>query len=211
MADIFSWDEVISAVAGEWLLPGTERASAAFLTTAAQCSRALFVAIVGELADGHNYIAAAARAGAAAVCVQRQPSEEDLAVLRDCGCGCILVADGLTAFQELALAHRRRFPDLFMLGVTGSCGKTSTNEICAAVLGQRWPGQVLKTRAIRTTTSECRELLHLTATTAAAVIEMGTNHQAKSPGWRPCRAELWAGLQYRRSAPGGVWRLVRRG
>jgi len=179
MADIFfSWDEVMSAVAGEWLLPGTGAGVSCVLDDSRSVrAGALFVAIVGELADGHNYIAAAARAGAAAVCVQRQLSEEDLAVLRDCGCGCILVADGLIAFQELALAHRRRFPGLFMLGVTGSCGKTSTKEICAAVLEQRWPGQVLKT--LGNTNNHFgvpRNLLRLTSATAAAVIEMGTNH-----------------------------------
>lgn len=179
MADIFFiWDDVRSAVAGEWLLPvAGEGVSCVLDDSRSVRAGALFVAIVGELADGHHYLAAAAQGGAAAVCVQRPPSDEDLAILRGCGCGCVLVRDSLAAFQSLALAHRRRFPELFMLGVTGSCGKTSTKEICAAVLEQRWPGQVLKT--LGNTNNHFgvpRNLLRLTSATQAAVIEIGSNH-----------------------------------
>ena len=76
MADIFfSWDEVKSAVAGEWLLPAAgEGVSGVLDDSRSVRAGALFVAIVGELADGHHYLAAAARAGAAAVCVQRPPT-----------------------------------------------------------------------------------------------------------------------------------------
>ena len=179
MAEVFfSWDDVKAAVGGTWLLPVSGAGVSCILDDSrAVRPGALFVAIVGELADGHSYMTAAAQSGAAAVCVQRPPTADELAVLRGCGCGCVQVSDSLAAFQALALAHRRRFPALFLLGVTGSCGKTSTKEICASVLEKRWPGQVLKT--LGNTNNHFgvpRNLLRLTASTQAAVIEMGSNH-----------------------------------
>ena len=81
------------------------------------------------------------------------------------------------ALQALARAHRRKFPDLVELAISGSSGKTSTKELCAAILEQRWPERVLKT--VGNTNNHYgvpRNLLRLTSETAAAVIEMGSNH-----------------------------------
>ncbi len=173
----FNWDELKAICGGEWLLAG----AGAGVDGVTDDSRIveqgmLFVAIAGEIADGHKYIVNAAKGGAAAVVVSRKPSDEELSELRMAGCGCLLVSDGLAAFQALAGAHRRRYTALPLVGVTGSCGKTSTKEMCAAVLAQKY-GNVVKT--IGNTNNffgAPRNLFRIDAGTGAAVIEMGSNH-----------------------------------
>lgn len=90
----------------------------------------LFVALPGERTDGHDYAAAAVRAGAAG-CLLSRPVEgtEDAAGF--------LVDDTLAALQTLGAAWRAALP-VQVLGVTGSVGKTTTKAIAAAVLGARY-------------------------------------------------------------------------
>jgi UDP-N-acetylmuramoyl-tripeptide--D-alanyl-D-alanine ligase len=64
-----------------------------------------------------------------------------------------------------------------VVGITGSCGKTSTKEMLAAVLERRYPGAVLKTEGnTNNHFGVPRNLLRLAGGHRAAVIEMGTNH-----------------------------------
>lgn len=174
----FTWSEIESVLAGRWLLPPKGDGVVSVLDDSRKCEPGcLFVAVVGELADGHDYVRNAAVAKSAAVLVQREPNSSTMDCLRENGCGCYLVDDGLAAFQKLANAHRRRFQKLPILAVTGSCGKTSTKEMCAAVLNVKWPRQVIKT--IGNTNNHFgvpRNLLRITEETCAAVIEAGSNH-----------------------------------
>ncbi|MBO7741348.1 MAG: UDP-N-acetylmuramoyl-tripeptide--D-alanyl-D-alanine ligase [Victivallales bacterium] len=138
---------------------------------------AIFVAIAGELTDGHRYVAAALEAGASGIIVQQEPDEAVMSRLASRPCPCLLVPDSLRAFQQLALKHLQSFSDLRVLAITGSCGKTSTKEMLAAVLSRRWPERVLKT--LGNTNNHFgvpRNLFRINESTAAAVIEMGTNH-----------------------------------
>ena len=178
----FSWTELLSLTGGQWLLPPAECTAQAGVTGVSDDSRqtprgSLFIAIVGEIADGHNFLPQAIAAGAGAVCLEKAPTAEMLQQMRDNCCPCLQVPDSLAAFQTLARAHGRKFPQLRILGITGSCGKTSTKEMCAAVLEQRWPGQVLKT--LGNTNNHYglpRNLLRLDQSHRLAVLEMGSNH-----------------------------------
>ncbi|MGK2942141.1 MAG: Mur ligase domain-containing protein, partial [Immundisolibacter sp.] len=96
----------------------------------------LFVALNGPRFDGHDYLAAAAAAGAAAALVQRA----------DPGLPCLVVADPLTALGQLAAAWRARF-QIPVLAVTGSTGKTSVKELLASALAGI--GSVLATHGNR--------------------------------------------------------------
>lgn len=94
----------------------------------------LFVALAGEHFDGHDFVMEAARRGAVGAMVARgwqAPAElpDRFAVIE--------VPDTLLALQQSAAAHRRRLP-VKVLAITGSNGKTSTKEMTAAVLGQRF-------------------------------------------------------------------------
>lgn len=94
----------------------------------------LFVAYKGEKADGHDYIPTAFDRGAACCLAERVPGGETRPVL--------LVPDVQKALEQIAAAYRATL-DLPVVGVTGSVGKTSTKEMIAAVLAQRF--SVLKT------------------------------------------------------------------
>jgi UDP-N-acetylmuramoyl-tripeptide--D-alanyl-D-alanine ligase len=87
----------------------------------------LFVAFVGERADGHDYVAAARAAGAIAVLSTRRVSG-----------GSILVADALQAMSVLATATVRRL-SATVIAVTGSAGKTSTKDLIAQLLERSGP------------------------------------------------------------------------
>ncbi len=91
----------------------------------------LFVAVVTETGDGHDFILDACRAGATGIVCQRPPMEPLPAVT------CIVVDNTQQALLDYAryiLARRA----IEVIGVTGSVGKTSTKEAIAAVLGMRY-------------------------------------------------------------------------
>ena len=174
----FTWDEIVGATGGRWLLEPRGDGVVAVEDDSRKVGQGvLFVAIVGETADGHAYVRKAAEGGAAAVCVQRKPEDDAMAAISAAGCGCLLVENGMRAFQSLANAHRRRFPTIPVVAVTGSCGKTSSKEMCAAVLDAHWPGRVVKTTGnTNNFFGVPRNLFRINEGTAAAVIEAGSNH-----------------------------------
>lgn len=87
----------------------------------------LFVALAGPNHDGHDYVAAALAAGAAAAMVQRVPPglAADAPLL--------VVADTLEALRALGVAARARMGGQ-VIAVTGSVGKTGTKEMLKLVL-----------------------------------------------------------------------------
>ena len=86
----------------------------------------VFVALRTDKRDGHDYLAAAMAAGASAALVSRADTALNLPQL--------VVDDPLRAFQSIAREHRRAFRGA-VVGVTGSCGKTSTKNLLARLLG----------------------------------------------------------------------------
>lgn len=88
-----------------------------------------FVALRGEHADGHDYVAAATSAGAVAALVARPVAVP--------GAAGILVRDPLLALGQVAALHRAHFAGP-VVAITGSVGKTTTKEMTAAVLAQRF-------------------------------------------------------------------------
>jgi UDP-N-acetylmuramoyl-tripeptide--D-alanyl-D-alanine ligase len=86
----------------------------------------VFVALRTDKRDGHDFLATAMAAGASAALVSR--ANPDLALPQ------LVVADPLRAFQTIAREHRRAFRGA-VVGVTGSCGKTSTKNLLARLLG----------------------------------------------------------------------------
>jgi UDP-N-acetylmuramoyl-tripeptide--D-alanyl-D-alanine ligase len=93
-----------------------------------------FVALQTEKRDGHDFLAAAAAAGAPAALVQRPVCTLDLPQL--------VVADPLAALQDIGRLHRLA-AGAKVIGVSGSAGKTSTKDLLARLLGE--PPAVLAT------------------------------------------------------------------
>jgi UDP-N-acetylmuramoyl-tripeptide--D-alanyl-D-alanine ligase len=127
---------------------------------------ALFVALVGERFDGHDYLDAAAAAGATGVVVHegaRVPA----------GVIGFHVPDTLRAFGLLARARRREVTGP-VIAVTGTNGKTSTKEMLAAVLGTRF--QVYATRAnLNNLVGVPTTILEAPDDADALVVEAGAN------------------------------------
>ena len=94
----------------------------------------LFVAIPGEKVDGHKFIPDVFAKGAAAVLSEQQ--------LEDPAGPCILVESTTKALRDLAEYYRKSL-DIKVVGITGSVGKTSTKEMIASVLSEKY--RVLKT------------------------------------------------------------------
>jgi len=98
----------------------------------------LYVALVGENFDGHDYAVQAAENGALCVLVERVPEGG----IPD-SCAVIRVDNTLRALQSLARRYRLHL-SISAIGVTGSNGKTSTKDLIASVLGQEF--EVTKTQ-----------------------------------------------------------------
>ena len=128
----------------------------------------LFVPIVGDRFDGHDFIPAAVEKGAAASLAHKGG---------EWNCPVIKVQSTDEAFRAMAGAYRARF-DIPVIGVTGSVGKTTTKELIASVLSQRF--DTLKNRGnLNNQTGVPLTLFRLTESHRAAVVEMGTNHHGE--------------------------------
>ena len=123
----------------------------------------LFIVLQGAR-DGHDFIPAAMEAGAAAVLCSRS--------VRDYPA--IIVEDPRKALGDIAREERRRI-GMKVVGVTGSVGKSTTKEMIAAVLSQRY-------RVSKTPENHNNDIgmpmaiLSMPEDTQVAVLEMGMNH-----------------------------------
>lgn len=89
----------------------------------------LYVARVGESMDGHQFVGSARDAGAVAALTTREV--EDLP--------CVVVDDIQDGFVALARGVLRAHPEITVIGITGSSGKTSTKDLLASVLSAAGP------------------------------------------------------------------------
>jgi len=142
----------------------------------------LFFALPGERTDGHDYVAQAFERGALVAIIQRDISYPAPVIdLRQPHLThettipnpplCIRVADSLRALQDIARFWRRKFSPR-IIGITGSVGKSTTKEVVAEVLSQRYrtlknPGNLNNEIGLPLT------LLRLSESTECAVLEMG--------------------------------------
>ena len=123
----------------------------------------VFIALVGEKHDGHDFVGEAINQGAIAVVVNRQ-LEIGNSITQ------YVVKDTLKAYQQIGSWWRSRFT-IPVIGITGSVGKTSTKELVAAVLSTQ--GKVLKTeKNYNNEIGVPKTLMQLTPEHDFAVIEM---------------------------------------
>jgi UDP-N-acetylmuramoyl-tripeptide--D-alanyl-D-alanine ligase len=121
----------------------------------------LFVAIAGEHVDGHDYASAAVAAGAAGVLASR-PLDVPT----------VVVPDVLTALGALAHHVLTQLPDVRVVAVTGSQGKTSTKDLLAQLLAEA--GTTVATRgSFNNELGLPLTVLRATAETDFLVLEMG--------------------------------------
>ena len=126
----------------------------------------MFIAIQGEKTDGHSYIQAALDNGSVCAMVCDAQYASDIPVIK--------VNDTVLALGKLASWYRGKFC-IPIAAVTGSVGKTTTKEFCAAVLSQRY--KTLKTKGnFNNHIGLPLTLCELDSSYEAAVVEMGMNH-----------------------------------
>ncbi|MDD2554963.1 MAG: UDP-N-acetylmuramoyl-tripeptide--D-alanyl-D-alanine ligase [Syntrophaceticus sp.] len=129
-------NDVIKAVRGELVQGGSNREiSGVSIDSRAIEPGDLFFAFPGESVDGHDFLEQVFEHGAAAAVISHPVNFQNRAAL-------IMVADPLTALQDLAYYYRRLY-SIPVVAVTGSTGKTTTKDLIAGVLEQRF--NVLKT------------------------------------------------------------------
>lgn len=161
---MFTINEIAQAVGGRITGDSNARVGGVSTDTRTIQRGDLYIAIKGENFDGNDFIAQAAKNGAAAAI-------SDRAQAADCGIPIILAEDSRTAQLKLARHYRDRF-SAKLCAVTGSVGKTSTKDMIYAVLSARF--NTLKTEGnFNNDIGLPRTLFRLNEDYGAAVIEMG--------------------------------------
>jgi UDP-N-acetylmuramoyl-tripeptide--D-alanyl-D-alanine ligase len=165
---------VAKATAGEVLQRGVA-AGGVETDSRKECAGKLFVAIRGDKNDGHAYLEAVVQGGAAGLIVDRPRHE--LPALDRIAPGrtpfVVRVGDTTQALLDLAAEHRRRMRAK-VVGITGSCGKTSTKEWLGAVLASAMP-TVRSPQSFNNQIGVPITLFGIQPDTRAAVVEIGTN------------------------------------
>lgn len=126
----------------------------------------LFIATKGERVDGHSFIPQAFEKGCLGVVCEKLPEDMEGA--------CILVEDSFKALQDIAAYYREQLT-VKVVGITGSVGKTSTKEVIASTLAQKY--NVLKTEGnFNNEIGLPLTILRIRKEHEVAVLEMGINH-----------------------------------
>ncbi len=143
----------------------------------------LFVALRGDRFDGHDFVPAVLAKGAVGAIVHDEyhlPSGAAAVRRKSSHSAPVLFGarDPLFAYQQLATHHRSRF-DIPVVAVTGSNGKTTTKDMVASVVAQRW--RTLKTEGnFNNKIGVPHTLFRLSGRHQAAVIEMGVDQQGQT-------------------------------
>jgi len=162
--------------AGGELLQGSPDAKLAGVTIDSRAVQAgqLFVAIVGPKNDGHDYLVGACERGAAGLLVD---ARRTLPPALAGSVPVVAVGDTTAALGRLARGHRAGFAGP-VVAITGSNGKTTTKEMCAAILGVDAPclknaGNLNNQFGLPLT------LLRRAESDASVVVELGMNHRGE--------------------------------
>ena len=123
---VFAPGQLAAWSRGCWTAPPAVPITGFTNDTRALAPGQLFVALKSGRRDGHDFLAAAAAAGAAGAVVGRADPA--------CALPQLVVADPLAAFQAIAREHRRGFSGP-VVAISGSAGKTSTKDLLALLLG----------------------------------------------------------------------------
>jgi len=129
----------------------------------------VFFAIKGENFDGHAFVNEVAQKKATAVVVEQKKVPQKLP-----GCAVLAVTDSVAALGQFAAAYRRDFTPPVAC-VCGSNGKTTTKELIASVLRQKF-STLSSEASFNNNIGVPLTLLRMEKTHEAAVLEAGTNH-----------------------------------
>jgi UDP-N-acetylmuramoyl-tripeptide--D-alanyl-D-alanine ligase len=159
---IFEPEEISSWSGGYWTKLPTIPIQGFAIDSRSSCEDALFVALRAER-DGHEFLSQAIVSGAIGGLVDHPISEVD--------CPQLVVQDTQEALQKIAAKYRSNFSGT-VIGVTGSCGKTSTKELLKVLLPKAYctEGNLNNHLGVPLTLSKVSSLIH-----DIAVVEAGIN------------------------------------
>jgi UDP-N-acetylmuramoyl-tripeptide--D-alanyl-D-alanine ligase len=162
-----SFEQIAALVGGKLHGVGAEKVTRVVTDSRSIRAGEFFVALSGDQFDGHDFLPAVKEAAAAGALVSHVNVDLN-------GFTQIEVPETLTALQRLARAYRNQLR-LKAIGVTGSSGKTSTKEMIASILGERF--SVIKTIGnYNNHIGLPLTVLAASSTDDFGVFEMGMNH-----------------------------------
>lgn len=127
----------IAPMCGALCLRASDRLVTEVQLDSRQCKNgSLFFALKGEQSDGFQYIEQAEKQGACAVVVDYRRAREALLRVR---CAVLAVTDVKQSLQVLAKNYVQLFDKVQSVGITGSCGKSTTKEALARILSALGP------------------------------------------------------------------------
>ncbi|MFD2190186.1 UDP-N-acetylmuramoyl-tripeptide--D-alanyl-D-alanine ligase [Pistricoccus aurantiacus] len=163
--EMWTLGELAKALGCECPIDTASRVESIITDSRKLASGQVFVALLGERFDGHEFISRAREAGALAAVVSRRV-DDPLPQL--------MVPDTRLALGLLGQARRLAW-DRPLAAITGNSGKTTVKEILAALLATQGP--VLATRGnLNNDIGAPLTLLELTSRHRQAVVELGANH-----------------------------------
>ena len=160
--------DAIAETCGGEVLRGGEPASSVVTDSRESCAGHCFFALRGGRQDGHAFVGDALRKGAVGTVIGTSPVER----LPRQGF-VVRVPDTGRALLQLAARHRRRHR-LRVVGITGSCGKTSTKDMLGQILADAMP-TVSSPRSFNNHIGVPLTLFSIRSETRAAVVEIGSN------------------------------------
>lgn len=183
---LLSWtDERITAAVGGVLQPGIKKGRGLLgevsTDSRVQNLNGIFVALKGEIHDAHDFLPQAIAGGASCLVVDHVPP-----TLQQSEVSIVIVSDTQKALGDMANYRRRLLSSICeqqVVGITGSCGKTTVKEMVTAILARKWPAGpdnpencVLKTQGnFNNLIGLPLSLLPLSVHNRVAVLEMGMN------------------------------------
>jgi UDP-N-acetylmuramoyl-tripeptide--D-alanyl-D-alanine ligase len=161
---------IVEATEGELRYGSPERTVTRICTDSRQAeSNDLFFALAGERFDAHRLLPEVAARGVGAIVAERGKLTDDFL-----DCAVIAVENTRQALGRLAARYRQDF-DLPVIAVGGSNGKTTTKELIASVLRQKY-STLWSEASFNNEIGVPLTLLRLEHSHRAAVLETGTNH-----------------------------------
>ena len=169
-------DDIAQLCQGRILRKGKSKAGRIVVDSRQLQEGDCFVALVGDNFDGHDFVKDVFRRGAAGAVICHDVPRTDLRR----GPFLVQVGDTHSALMRMASAHRQAC-DASVVGITGSCGKTSTKDMLVHVLEPFLP-TVGSPRSFNNHIGVPLTLFQIREETKAAVVEIGSNAPCGLPG-----------------------------
>lgn len=171
----FSLGKVAALCGGTLVRPSSRVVEDVQIDSRACSANSLFFALDGRKERGVRYVGDAALRGSAAVVVRFADQQEALEATKNFRCSVILVDDPLRALQTLATRYRQMMAQATTIGITGSCGKSTTKEALAAIAENL--GKTVKTPGnLNSEIGLPLSILQLEEDTQYGIFEMGIDH-----------------------------------